>query len=50
MTAKQEEPKKVEVTLTGDHTHEGRKYKKGDKIRVTEKQRDWLIKVGKVAK
>ncbi len=44
------EQKLVEVTLAKPHTHAGSKCKVGDKIKVTEPERDWLIKNGVVAK
>lgn len=47
MTAKTA-PKRIEVTLTQPHTHAGRDRKPGDKIMVTARQRDFLIKRGKV--
>lgn len=48
-SVKADGPKTVEVTLSGDHTHVGKIYKAGAKIKVTEKQRDWLIERDKVA-
>lgn len=46
---KNNEAKLVEVTLVGDHTHAGVKSKAGDKIKVSEPERDWLIANNKVA-
>lgn len=36
-------PKRVEVTLKKPHTHAGKRRQAGDKIMVTEPQRDWLV-------
>ncbi len=44
------EQKLVEVTLAKSHTHAGNKCKTSDKIKVTELERDWLVKNGVVAK
>lgn len=41
-------PEKVEVTLAKPHTHEGRPYQAGDKIKVTADQKAWLEKLGVV--
>ncbi|WP_445364396.1 hypothetical protein ACJJIQ_09045 [Microbulbifer sp. ANSA003] len=49
MTAKQTAAKRVKVTLIEAHTHRGRPCEKGEKIEVTENQRDWLIQHKKVA-
>lgn len=38
-----------EVTLIDRHTHGGEPKKKGDKIRVTPRQKQWLIDHKKVA-
>ncbi len=40
---------KVEVTLTGSHTHKGKQCVAGNKIDVTPEQKQWLIEQGKVA-
>lgn len=40
---------RVEVTLTGTHTHEGVDKVAGDKINVTAKQKSFLVAFGKVA-
>lgn len=40
---KSTESKTVEVTLTRDHTHAGRRYQAGEKIRVTEPEKAWLV-------
>jgi hypothetical protein len=49
MTKKDETPKKVEVVLLADHTHEGKPRKKGDNIQVTERQRAFLAERKKIA-
>jgi hypothetical protein len=46
---KNNEAKVVEVVLLGAHTHGGISYDKGDKIKVSEPERDWLIGQKKVA-
>lgn len=38
--------KQVEVTLAKPHEHAGQKRKPGEKIMVTETQRDWLKQRG----
>ena len=38
-----------EVKLTGPHIHEGVELKAGDKLKVTAKQKSFLVKHGKVA-
>jgi hypothetical protein len=35
--------KTVEVVLAKDHTHAGKPYKAGEKIHVSESDRDWLV-------
>jgi hypothetical protein len=40
----QAEQKLVEVTLAKPHEHAGVKYKAGDKIKVNEPDRDWLVR------
>jgi hypothetical protein len=47
--APQKGPELVEVTLATSHTHERKAYKAGDKINVTERQRQALIGRGVVA-
>lgn len=42
MSEKQDN-KLAEVTLTQAHTHAGEKKKAGDKIKVTEPEREWLV-------
>lgn len=43
MSEQKQEQKVVEVTLAKGHTHAGDKKKAGDKIKVTEPERDWLV-------
>lgn len=43
MSEQKQEHKLVSVTLTKDHTHAGEKKKAGEKIKVTEPERDWLV-------
>lgn len=38
----QQQTKLVEVTLTQAHEHAGEVYAAGDRIQVTEPERDWL--------
>ncbi|WP_430292975.1 DUF7210 family protein [Pseudomonas sp. B1-22] len=38
----------VEIELAGEHTHQGRDYKAGDKIKVTPRQKAFLEEVKKV--
>lgn len=45
-TQKTPKPKQVEVVLAKKHEHAGKQYKAGDKIQVTEPERDWLKKHG----
>lgn len=40
--------KQVEVTLKKPHTHRGKEHAVGDKIKLTERQTEWLKKRGKV--
>ncbi|AVO56171.1 hypothetical protein [Ectopseudomonas mendocina] len=40
----------VEVILSGPHTHKGKPCAVGDKIKVTEEQKTWLERQGKVGK
>lgn len=44
--------KTVEVTLAKHHTHAGKAFQAGAKIKVTEPERDWLLanKVAEPAK
>lgn len=42
MNEKKQEPKLVEVTLAKPHTHAGEPKAIGEKIKVTEPERDWL--------
>lgn len=42
MNEKKQEPKLVEVTLAKPHKHAGEQKAAGDKIKVTEPERDWL--------
>ncbi len=42
-------PAKAEITLKKKHTHAGKKYEKGDKIEVTERQAKWLKGLGVAA-
>lgn len=49
MTAKKTEQTELEVSLKKDHTHAGKPYKSGDKIKVTAAQKDWLIAKGVVS-
>lgn len=42
-------PKVVEVELLDKHTHAGIPYAAGDKIKVSEPDRDWLVAQKKVA-
>lgn len=47
---KENEPQKpIEVTLLKSHTHADCDYVKGDKIKVTEPERDWLAQQGIIA-
>lgn len=46
---KQAPPKLIEVTLIGNHTHGGKQHVTGDKIKVSEPERVWLIGAKKVA-
>lgn len=39
---------RVEVVLTGPHTHEGKPYEKGGKIMVTARQKAFLEEAKKV--
>lgn len=49
-TEKTEKPiQRVEVVLTGPHTHEGKAYDKGAKIMVTPRQKAFLEQAKKVA-
>lgn len=43
MSEQKQEQKRVEVTLIKPHTHAGEKKKAGDKIKVTEQEREWLV-------
>ena len=44
------EPQKpIEVTLLKNHTHADRDYVVGDKIKVTEPERNWLAQQGIIA-
>lgn len=49
MTDKQPEPKRIEVTLDKPHTHAGKPYTVGEKIKVTEAEAEWLRKAGVIA-
>lgn len=40
---KKAEQKQVEVTLLKPHTHAGKSYDTGAKIKVDEASRDWLV-------
>ncbi len=42
MSDKKEQLKLVEITLAKPHTHAGVPYAAGEKIKVTEADRDWL--------
>lgn len=42
-------PKSIEVTLLKNHTQGDRDYVVGDKISVTEPERDWLAQHGIIA-
>lgn len=47
---KANEPQKpIEVTLLKNHTHADHDYVAGDKIQVTEPERDWLAAQGIIA-
>lgn len=46
--AKSPASKEFEVTLKTDHTHAGKQYEAGEKIKVTETQKDWLVANGVV--
>lgn len=37
-------PVQVEVTLAKDHTHAGKAYKAGAKVKVSPPERDWLVR------
>ena len=39
----------IELTLKTDHTHAGKLYQAGDKIKVTTAQKDWLLANGVIA-
>ncbi|KAF7600623.1 MAG: hypothetical protein CGU28_03125 [Candidatus Dactylopiibacterium carminicum] len=41
---------KLDVTLLKPHTHAGTRYATGDKIQVTEPERDWLAGAGIINK
>lgn len=48
MASEPNKPKLESVTLTGPHTHKNEPKKKGDTIRVTSTEKDWLIAQGLV--
>ncbi|MDG9928533.1 MULTISPECIES: hypothetical protein [unclassified Pseudomonas] len=37
-------PELIEVILAKPHTHKGKEYAKGEKIKVTAQQKEWLKK------
>jgi hypothetical protein len=46
LQAAAQQPALVEVVLDKAHEHAGKQYKAGEKIKVTEDQKAWLVKHG----